>query len=70
MDMDIISWGDTVEDGEFLTLPHPKAKERAFVLVPLKEIAPEFVFPDGTTIDEALDSIEFRMEEDKIWQSS
>ncbi len=70
LDMDIISWGDVVEEGEFLTLPHPRAKERAFVLVPLKEIAPDFVFPDGTTIDEALDAIDFRMEEDRIWQSS
>lgn len=68
--MDIIAWGDVVFDSEFLTLPHPRAKERAFVLIPLKELAPDFVFPDGTTVDEALDAIDYRMEDKKIWQDS
>lgn len=70
MDMDIISWGDTVMEGDFLTLPHPRAKERAFVLIPLKEVEPEYVFPDGTTIDDALSAIDYRIEGDKIWQDS
>ena len=70
IDMDIITWGDEVMDSEFLTVPHPRAKERAFVLIPLKEIDPEFVFPDGTTIDQALESIEYRIEGNKIWQDS
>ncbi len=69
LDMDIIAWGDTVMDNDFLTLPHPRAKERAFVLIPLKEIEPDFVFPDGTTIDQALEAIEYRQEDFKIWQS-
>jgi len=68
IDMDIIAWGDTVLETEFLTLPHPRAKERAFVLLPLKELEPEFVFPDGTTIDQAIEAIEFRIEGNKIWQ--
>ena len=68
IDMDIIAWGDAVNEDDFLTLPHPRAKQRAFVLVPLKEIAPDFVFPDGTTIDQALESIEYRQEGNKIWQ--
>jgi 2-amino-4-hydroxy-6-hydroxymethyldihydropteridine diphosphokinase len=57
-------------DMDFLTLPHPRAKDRAFVLVPLKEIAPDFVFPDGTTVDEALEAIEYRQEGRKLWQDS
>lgn len=69
LDMDIIAWGDTVMDNDFLTLPHPRAKKRAFVLIPLKEIEPDFVFPDGTTIDQALEAIEYRQEDFKIWQS-
>lgn len=69
LDMDILAWGDTVMEGDFLTLPHPRAKERAFVLIPLQEIAPDFVFPDGTEIEAALKAIDYRMEDDKIWQS-
>ena len=68
LDMDIIAWGDTVIEDDFLTLPHPRAKQRAFVLVPLKEIEPDFVFPDGTTVNQALESIEYRQEGNKIWQ--
>lgn len=70
IDMDIITWGDMVMESEFLTLPHPRAKERAFVLIPLKEIEPDFVFPDGTTVDQALEAIEYRIEGNKIWQES
>jgi len=70
LDMDIIAWGDTVMESDFLTLPHPRAKDRAFVLVPLKEIEPDYVFPDGTHIDDALKAIEYRMEGNKIWQDS
>lgn len=69
IDMDIIAWGDTVMESDFLTLPHPRAKDRAFVLVPLKEIEPDYVFPDGTTIDDALAAIEYKMEDNKIWQN-
>ncbi len=70
IDMDIIAWGDTVMEGDFLTLPHPRAKDRAFVLIPLKEVEPDFTFPDGTTVDQALEAIEYRMEGEKIWQDS
>jgi len=70
LDMDIIAWGDLEMTMDFLTLPHPRAKERAFVLIPLKEIAPDYVFPDGTTIDEALRAIDYRQEGLKIWQAS
>lgn len=70
LDMDIIAWGDVALESDFLSLPHPRAKERAFVLVPLKEMAPDFIFPDGTTIDQALEAIEYRQESNKIWQNS
>lgn len=70
IDMDIIAWGNEVMESEFLTLPHPRAKDRAFVLIPLKEVEPNFTFPDGTTIDQALEAIEYRIEGKKIWQDS
>lgn len=43
VDVDLIAVGDRVLHGETLTLPHPRAHERAFVLVPWLEIEPEAV---------------------------
>ena len=40
LDIDVITYGDTVSDAEDLTLPHPRAAERAFVLVPWHDIEP------------------------------
>jgi 2-amino-4-hydroxy-6-hydroxymethyldihydropteridine diphosphokinase len=41
LDIDLIDYGDITLHTPALTLPHPRALERAFVLVPLAEIAPE-----------------------------
>ena len=45
MDIDILLYGDRVIETERLTVPHPRMHERAFVLVPLAEIAPSLVHP-------------------------
>jgi len=45
VDLDIVFFGDRVIAEEGLTVPHPRAHERAFVLAPLAEIAPRFVHP-------------------------
>lgn len=42
LDIDLVDYGGEAIDGPDLTLPHPRALERAFVLVPLAEIAPEW----------------------------
>ncbi|MFH1571340.1 MAG: 2-amino-4-hydroxy-6-hydroxymethyldihydropteridine diphosphokinase [Gemmatimonadota bacterium] len=44
-DLDLLLWGDCVIDAPDLSLPHPRLLERAFVLVPLLEIAPEARHP-------------------------
>lgn len=41
LDIDIIAYGDEESAEAALTLPHPRAPERAFVLIPLEEIAPD-----------------------------
>ena len=43
LDVDVLLVGDQVVDDEELTVPHPRLAERAFVLVPLAELAPELV---------------------------
>ncbi len=69
IDLDIILFGDRVIDsGEYLTVPHPRAMDRAFVLHPLAEMDPDLVFPDGTNVADALEKIEYRIEGNKIYQ--
>ncbi len=43
LDIDILAYDDLIVDEPTLTLPHPRLFERAFVLVPLAEIAPDLV---------------------------
>jgi 2-amino-4-hydroxy-6-hydroxymethyldihydropteridine diphosphokinase len=43
VDVDLIAVGDRILDGEHLTLPHPRAHERAFVLIPWHEVEPDAV---------------------------
>jgi 2-amino-4-hydroxy-6-hydroxymethyldihydropteridine diphosphokinase len=45
LDLDLLLFGDEVLCGEHLTVPHPRMHERAFVLKPLLEIAPEARIP-------------------------
>ena len=42
IDLDLVAFGDHVAATEELVLPHPRYHERAFVLIPLCEIAPAF----------------------------
>ena len=58
LDCDIILFGDTVSADPELTLPHPRARRRLFVLGPLAEIAPDWRFPDsGTTVLQELNKL-------------
>jgi 2-amino-4-hydroxy-6-hydroxymethyldihydropteridine diphosphokinase len=45
MDIDILLYGDRIIDSPFLTVPHSRMHERAFVLRPLNDIAPEVIHP-------------------------
>ena len=55
LDLDILLFGDCVIDEPGLRIPHPRLAERAFVLSPLNEIAPEAVEPRSrATIAELL----------------
>jgi 2-amino-4-hydroxy-6-hydroxymethyldihydropteridine diphosphokinase len=55
IDIDILLYGDQVIETPNLVIPHPRLAERAFVLIPLDEIAPELVHPvSGKTVRELM----------------
>lgn len=45
LDLDLIAFNHATRNTQQLTLPHPRAHERRFVLQPLAEIAPDFILP-------------------------
>ena len=53
LDVDILAYDDLILNEPDLTLPHPRLSERAFVLVPLAEIAPTRIIA-GVRVDRAL----------------
>ena len=53
LDLDLLAYDDVTLDTPELTLPHPRMSERAFVLVPLVEIAPDCVI-GGIRVRDAL----------------
>lgn len=54
LDLDLLLHGDTVQNDPELTLPHPRMHERAFVLAPLAELAPDLVIPNRGRIADLL----------------
>ncbi len=68
IDLDLLFFGDLVQTTGYLDLPHPRLRERAFALVPLAELVPDLVFPDGVTIQDALAAVKYRQEDKTIWQ--
>ena len=59
IDVDLLYFGDEIIDTEALVLPHPRIRERRFVLQPLADIRPELVLPgQKESIRELLDSLE------------
>jgi len=52
LDLDLLAYGDVVLHDETLTLPHPRLAQRAFVLLPLLEIAPQLQLPGLCSVAE------------------
>ncbi|KAF0167024.1 MAG: folK [Rhodocyclaceae bacterium] len=54
LDLDLLLYGDEISNDPQLTLPHPRLHERAFVLAPLAEIAPQLIIPGRGAVAELL----------------
>ncbi|MDX2000079.1 MAG: 2-amino-4-hydroxy-6-hydroxymethyldihydropteridine diphosphokinase [Thermoanaerobaculia bacterium] len=59
LDLDLLLWGEREISTPELTVPHPRLRERRFVLAPLADLAPDFpVPPDGISVAEWLARLE------------
>jgi 2-amino-4-hydroxy-6-hydroxymethyldihydropteridine diphosphokinase len=59
IDIDILFYDDRILHSEELTIPHPQIAQRAFVLVPLADIAPDLVHPEtGQTVAEMITAVD------------
>jgi 2-amino-4-hydroxy-6-hydroxymethyldihydropteridine diphosphokinase len=66
LDLDILVFGDVEQDDPKLLLPHPRLKERRFVLEPLLEADPEVRLPDGARVSTLLEEIG---DSQTVWRS-
>ncbi|MFE1250402.1 2-amino-4-hydroxy-6-hydroxymethyldihydropteridine diphosphokinase [Streptomyces sp. NPDC058735] len=57
LDVDIVSYADVVSDDPELTLPHPRAHERAFVLAPWHDLEPDAQLPGRGPVAGLLDTV-------------
>ncbi|BCP54094.1 2-amino-4-hydroxy-6-hydroxymethyldihydropteridine diphosphokinase [Kaistia sp. 32K] len=69
LDIDLLLYGDEAIDEDGLIVPHPRMAERAFVLVPLAEIAPELTIGGKTvaTLLEGLDASDIRKTDERLF---
>ena len=71
IDLDILLYDERTIEGEELQVPHPRLAERAFVLVPLAEIAPDTLYPgrNETIVElaQAVDTSGVRRIKDVRW---
>ena len=58
LDMDLLDFDGECKQNSSLTLPHPRMHERAFVLLPLRELCPEWTHPiSGISIDNLVERL-------------
>lgn len=68
IDLDILIFGKLILNSNDIKIPHSSMKKRAFVLVPMKEIDPEYHFPEGESLQHVLEQLYYRVEGDRIYQ--
>ena len=60
LDLDVLLYGDQLIEEPGLSIPHPRLHERAFVLAPLAEIAPDLVVPGRGRVSALLRAVDVR----------
>ena len=69
IDMDLLLFGQEVHSATpHLILPHPRMHERAFVLIPLAELAPDLHVPGQDCVKKLLRKLDYRLEGSDIFQ--
>lgn len=58
LDLDLLVYGDRFLHDDRLTVPHPRIAERAFVLLPLRDLDPAFVVPGQGSIPALLETLD------------
>jgi 2-amino-4-hydroxy-6-hydroxymethyldihydropteridine diphosphokinase len=70
IDLDLLLFDQEIHSGDILTLPHPRLTQRAFVLVPLAELAPDLKLPGlAMTVREALACQAYQLDGRNIFQA-
>jgi len=69
IDLDLLLFGKERRTSPDLILPHPRIQDRAFVLIPLLDIAPDLSLPDGTRLTTARDRLTFQVHGRRIAQA-
>lgn len=69
IDLDLLTFGTVECATPELTLPHPRMRERAFVLRPLCDLAPDLALPCGRTAQDLLRAVPHRVDGARIYQS-
>ena len=69
IDLDLLVFGKVQCTEANLTLPHPRLHERAFVLVPLCDLAPELEVPGGGNVRDLLQAVPHSVQGQRIFQS-
>jgi 2-amino-4-hydroxy-6-hydroxymethyldihydropteridine diphosphokinase len=60
LDLDILLYGSRMMNTKKLTIPHPEMKIRNFVLIPLADIEPNLVLPDGSILSSLLENSQLK----------
>ncbi len=68
IDIDLLLFGHEQDQDPFCTLPHPRMLERAFVLIPLRQVLEKDTLLTHLDVEQALQKLTYRLEDDKIYQ--